>query len=501
MAGVRGFVALRPRQHQAVRCRPKGRAAHFAMAVVILTMPPGRAGPPLYPPPVAGEDISIYPPALAGEGRVGAIAGRPVAGASFRAHLIASPFGTIHLATFRFPQPVGTGLHAAAYTLGGDDAAARTGVLPATSSYLPPPVGEGDWEFPEIDRSLKGPRLVPRLRPNFSSPQPSTIEGPGLSSAPQSIAPPAPTSGASEGPAPDRAQPATAKETPDNADFTSLGPETAESWLIDGEDAPFRAARIYFGTASLGGTPATIEPWGPGQAPIFEPAEPPPYPPPAPTLPSPARGGGLGRGAGEGGEGAAPNVAVRSEPSRNETIAPKGEVTGEEYRPKSPAERLGLIGAARPRHEKCLADAIYFEARGESVRGQMAVAQVVINRVFSGYYPNNICGVVYQNAHRRFRCQFTFACDGLPERINEPLAWERAKHIARDALDGNFWLNDVGKATHYHARWVHPWWVHEMRRLDRIGVHTFYRPRNWGDGSKAPTWGDAEGTAAAAKTL
>jgi spore germination cell wall hydrolase CwlJ-like protein len=194
-------------------------------------------------------------------------------------------------------------------------------------------------------------------------------------------------------------------------------------------------------------------------------------------------------------------VAVRSEPSRNETIAPKGEVTGAEYRAKSPAERLGLIGAARARHEKCLADAIYFEARGESVRGQMAVAQVVINRVFSGYYPNNICGVVYQNAHRRFRCQFTFACDGLPERINEPLAWERAKHIARDALDGNFWLNDVGKATHYHARWVHPWWVHEMRRLDRIGVHTFYRPRNWGDGSKAPTWGDAEGTAAAAKTL
>jgi spore germination cell wall hydrolase CwlJ-like protein len=205
-------------------------------------------------------------------------------------------------------------------------------------------------------------------------------------------------------------------------------------------------------------------------------------------------------GAAERREGPAPGVAL-IEPPRNETIAPKGEVTGEEHRPKSPAERLGLIGAARARHEKCLADAIYFEARGESVRGQMAVAQVVINRVFSGYYPNNVCGVVYQNAHRRFRCQFTFACDGLPERINEPVAWERAKHIARDALDGNFWLNDVGKATHYHARWVHPWWVHEMRRLDRIGVHTFYRPRNWGDGAKSPTWGDAEATAAAAKAL
>src|SRR5262249_40082415 len=153
---------------------------------------------------------------------------------------------------------------------------------------------------------------------------------------------------------------------------------------------PVRAARIYFGTASLGGVPATLEPWGPGQAPIFEPQEPPPYPPPL---------------AGEGREGAAPHASAPSEPPRNETIAGKGEVTGKEHRPQSPAERLGLIGAARVRHEKCLADAIYFEARGESVRGQMAVAQVVINRVFSGYYPGNVCGVVYQNAHRRFRCQ------------------------------------------------------------------------------------------------
>jgi spore germination cell wall hydrolase CwlJ-like protein len=449
-------------------------------------MPPVRAGPPLEPAPLAGEN------------RVGAIAGEPAVGKSFRAHLIASPFGTIHLATFSFPQPVGTGLHRAAYTPSSAASAARA--PPPHSPPLAREGREGDWdrEFPEINRSLKGPRLVPRVRPDFSSPQPSTVEGPGLSSGPQSIAPPAPTSGASEESAPDRVQPTSAKETPDDADFTYLDPETAESWLTDGDDATLRAARIYFGTASLGGAPATMEPWGPGQAPIFEPPEPPPYP-------RPQAGEGISiyppPFAGEGREGAVPNMATRLEPSRNETIAPKGEVTGEEHRPQSPAERLGLIGAARARHEKCLADAIYFEARGESVRGQMAVAQVVINRVFSGYYPNNVCGVVYQNAHRRFRCQFTFACDGLPERINEPVAWERAKHIARDALDGNFWLNDVGKATHYHARWVHPWWVHEMRRLDRIGVHTFYRPRNWGDGSKSPIWGDAEATAGAAKAL
>jgi hypothetical protein len=234
-------------------------------------------------------------------------------------------------------------------------------------------------------------------------------------------------------------------------------------------------ARIYFGTASLGGTPPP-QLWVPGQAPMFKPQDP-------------------------DSSVAAPYVVAPFEPPRNETIAPKDEVTGKEHRPNSPAERLGLIGAARAKHEKCLADAVYFEARGEPVRGQMAVAQVVINRVFSGYYPNKICGVVYQNAHRHMRCQFTFACDGRPERVDEPVAWERAKHIARDALDGNFWLNDVGEATHYHARRVHPRWVRKMRKLDRIGVHTFYRPRNWGDGSDLPARGDVEPITTVGKTL
>jgi len=90
---------------------------------------------------------------------------------------------------------------------------------------------------------------------------------------------------------------------------------------------------------------------------------------------------------------------------------------------------------------------------------------------------------------------------GAPERVDEPAAWERAKHIARDALDGNFWLNDVGEATHYHARWVHPWWARKMRKLDRIGVHTFYRPRNWGNGSTSPAWGDAEPITTVGKAL
>jgi spore germination cell wall hydrolase CwlJ-like protein len=404
------------------------------------------------------------------------IARQPAVGESLRAHFIASPFGTIHAATFSFPQPVGTGiptsigLHVAAY-VSSDVTSAVAHALPAAPN-IDLQATSSRRNFPEISRALKGPRLVPRVRSNFDAPQPSTIDGSELHPEPQASGPPAPTTAATDEATADRTEAPNAALSPDDLDFAYFDPFDSES----AEPPLFGAARLYFGATPLGGPPAKIEPWAPGQTPVFEPEE-------------------------QEAAVVAPNIAAPFESPRNETIAPKGEVTGAEHQPKSPAERLGLIGAARAKQEKCLAEAIYFEARGEPVRGQMAVAQVVVNRVFSGYYPHTVCGVVYQNARRHLACQFTFACDGIPDRINEPSAWERAKHIAREALDGKFWLNDVGKATHYHARWVHPWWVREMRKLDRIGVHTFYRPRNWGDGSKSPTWGDAEATEIAAKTL
>jgi spore germination cell wall hydrolase CwlJ-like protein len=161
------------------------------------------------------------------------------------------------------------------------------------------------------------------------------------------------------------------------------------------------------------------------------------------------------------------------------TLASKGQVTGEEAQPRSPAERLGLRGKALAKAEKCLADAIYFESRGEVKKGQVAVAQVVINRAFSGFYPNDICGVVYQNANRYLACQFTFACEGKKLIVEEPDMWKQATEIAHDMLGGKLWLDEIGKATHYHASWVRPTWVREMRKIDRIGVHTFYRPRAW----------------------
>ena len=144
--------------------------------------------------------------------------------------------------------------------------------------------------------------------------------------------------------------------------------------------------------------------------------------------------------------------------------------------PPSPAERLHLEGKERAKAERYLANAIYFESRSEPVRGQMAVAQVVINRAFSGFYPNDICGVVYQNARRHLACQFTFACDGKRKIINERGAWARTNRIAKQTLDGQIYVPEVVKSTHYHAIYVHPNWVREMKKMVRYGIHNFYRP-------------------------
>jgi spore germination cell wall hydrolase CwlJ-like protein len=156
--------------------------------------------------------------------------------------------------------------------------------------------------------------------------------------------------------------------------------------------------------------------------------------------------------------------------------------------PLSPAQRLHLEGKERAKAEHCLANAVYFEARDQPYKGQVAVAQVVMNRVFSGVYPRDVCGVIYQNANRHLGCQFTFACDGKRKTISEFGAWARARRIARETLDGQLYVPAVGTSTHYHATYVHPNWVHEMHRLAREGIHLFYRPIAWGNGSDEPVW-------------
>lgn len=128
----------------------------------------------------------------------------------------------------------------------------------------------------------------------------------------------------------------------------------------------------------------------------------------------------------------------------------------------------------------CLATAIYFEARGESYRGQVAVAQVVLNRVKDRRYPDTICGVVFQNQSRRNSCQFSFACDGIPETINDRQSWAQAEDIAKRFTAGELYLTEVANATHYHATYVRPAWAPRMTKVTQIGLHIFYKfKRGW----------------------
>jgi spore germination cell wall hydrolase CwlJ-like protein len=123
---------------------------------------------------------------------------------------------------------------------------------------------------------------------------------------------------------------------------------------------------------------------------------------------------------------------------------------------------------------RCLAEALYFEARGEKVKGQFAVAEVILNRVDMPNYPDTVCDVINQGTGKRYACQFTYTCDGRPEHITEPAAWERVGKVARIMLDGApRVLTD--EASHYHTTAVQPHWARAYPRTARIGTHIFYR--------------------------
>ena len=132
------------------------------------------------------------------------------------------------------------------------------------------------------------------------------------------------------------------------------------------------------------------------------------------------------------------------------------------------------------KEQKCLAEAVYFESRGESIKGQAAVAQVVLNRVRNPAYPKTICGVVYQNTNWINHCQFSFACDGRKHRVTEMAQWTVAQQVAKAVTAGQIWFPEVGSATHYHAVYVRPRWARTMIKVDKIGLHIFYRTRYGG---------------------
>jgi spore germination cell wall hydrolase CwlJ-like protein len=366
------------------------------------------------------------------------LARRPAVTERARAHLIESPFGTIHAATFSLPRPVGTMIpHPPVYALANFDPSDITGSI--GSQWLGD--NSAPIQFPTVNRQSKRDSLKKRAR------------------APMPPLPPA----------------LAIKPVPEAAIDKALDKIAGAPPRLG--DALKNTDRVFFETNAMAAGHEAIAPWAPGEAPVVLAMVDPDIKQSAlAPQKSDANSGGV-------------------------SIASKGEVTGVDKRPRSPAERMTLAGAPRAKAEKCLANAVYFEARDEPVRAQIAVAQVVLNRVFSPFYPNDVCGVVYQNAHRHLACQFTFACDGKSKAIKEPDAWTRAMRIAKDTLDGKLWMPDVSKSTHYHDDWAHPNWVREMRKLDKLGGLIFYRPRNWGDGSDEPRWGDVATTAREIKKL
>nr|WP_254655289.1 cell wall hydrolase [Roseobacter sp. GAI101] len=123
---------------------------------------------------------------------------------------------------------------------------------------------------------------------------------------------------------------------------------------------------------------------------------------------------------------------------------------------------------------RCLSEALYFEARGETVKGQFAVAEVIMNRVKSARFPGSLCSVINQGTGKKFRCQFTYTCDGYAEVIAEPKAFAQVAKIARATLDGAVPSITDG-ATYYHTTAVKPRWSRVFTRTAKIGVHLFYR--------------------------
>lgn len=163
-------------------------------------------------------------------------------------------------------------------------------------------------------------------------------------------------------------------------------------------------------------------------------------------------------------------AALSTLPSPGKASAPK-EVLATKYSSK------WLATLPKPQQDaewRCLTEALYFEARGETIKGQFAVAEVIMNRVDHPRYPNSVCGVINQGTGRKYACQFTFTCDGRPEVINEPATFARLGKVARVMIDGTDRPLTDG-ATHYHTTAVAPVWANRLTRTAKIGVHRFYR--------------------------
>lgn len=121
----------------------------------------------------------------------------------------------------------------------------------------------------------------------------------------------------------------------------------------------------------------------------------------------------------------------------------------------------------------CIAMAIYWEARGESIEGQFAIGQVIMNRVADPRYPSDACSVVYDGGETRNECQFSFFCDGRSDQPTDYVPWKVAQLIAKAVYEGRA-APVIGKATHYHAKRVRPDWASTGDVVATVNEHIFY---------------------------
>ena len=405
------------------RKRPKGSRYYgpFGLSVLAMTLMPKQIG---------YQDL------------VALMARQPEASQRARAHMLASPFGTIHAATFSFPQPIGSYIpEPPRYQLASAGARRhrldrarlcrrRPAVAPAAARFperQPPAQRRSPGVAPApTDMPPGGTRdLTPGRVKTVSFPRPGDV--PAASEAPAGRARSGPRAEVDVATAPAldvksetdmvvAALPRAAEPLPIEEPAAVEPDEDPEADIVTAALTPkheiaIMAAPVTYTLASVppsdralpavsqgharsdrrrqsGGAAGaalfrqqpgrravgTIQPWPADEELqiVAPPAADPDFKRTALAPSAPAEAGG---------EAAVPALAV---PSSGQTIAPKGEVTGAGKRPKTPAERLGLSAKERAKAEKCLTEAIYFESRGEVKRGQIAVAQVVMNRVFSG---------------------------------------------------------------------------------------------------------------------
>ncbi len=169
-------------------------------------------------------------------------------------------------------------------------------------------------------------------------------------------------------------------------------------------------------------------------------------------------------------------------PQQAQAINAAAPFAAEPIRPARPFTLKGASELDQARAERCLTQAVYYEAGFEPLQGRRAVAQVVLNRLRHPIFPKTICGVVYQGAEKPTGCQFTFTCDGALLRPPAPAAWAEAEKVAHAALNGAV-EPSVGWATHYHTAFVVPYWMPTLTKLTQVGAHIFYR---WPQGMGLP---------------